>query len=1303
MFSIKIRTPDGKILTPKLSGMGGTLWLATCGSIQVLLNTEKTTLHVTVVTAYDIEGYELLHENKLITPLKKQILNKTFKVKLEPVVKPPFIPSKIFVAERKIPCSIIIPSYNMRDLLQKTLTALIPQISGQDEVIVIDDGSNDGTEEMLKQEFPRVKCFRQKREGPRLQRARNIGIKAAKNDCVILLDADCIPLPEFVKAHKHSFGPNVVVTGKIFREDKEKQVNDEHPDWGQQRFLKENELNQIRCGNLCFSRSSILKIDGFAEDYDGTWGIMDGLDFASKVTYLLGGKIQANSQARVIHKYHLALREKKDADRNRLIFQRNLKEYKKRGHKIKILYVIEWSLLGGAGIVLKRILDNIDRNLYETDVCVMGKIGDLHKAFGSKSKVYSLKDSKNKYEDLKKIIVEGNYSFVQMYTMMEFLNLAKEVKGPKFICQLNLPLREMRQNDPLWNKWFQSLQQTKPFFHAMVSDSSQQLAIEDMQFIRNGVDLSKFKREKKDPKLVVWIGRMLRVKGPTVIFDIAREMPDYKFVMVVGFEWKYPKGWSEYQNWLDNAVKNKPKNVEIKQCLSEDEVAELLGKASFYILSSISESSPITITEAMACGCVVLSTNVGDASNMIQHGIDGFIIPHIALVDWWYAREKEKIQYHLSEASKKLDAEIKNYVIDQIPKINVAEVSAKARESVQQLTIQNMVKRYEFLYGNRKRDENRIAFVWAYPDLEFRFWNNKIDSMQYTISKLSDEHSVILFVPRPEGEIRERAIINGCNIVFYPYANPKILLPLIRDFDPHILFLNSLHTLVNREIVAAFPNRYKTIYEYGANLNDPVLKKVDTFFVQQKFRVKEAIQNGIPSEKIIVNTHCVDITIFKPTHAEKIYNAVMVADFRSIKRQEILINAWKDMPGNLLLIARLNQPSPFGDYERHCRKLISDLGLKNRVIIHDFVPNKDLPKLLNQCKMGIFTSVREGGSRAMLEIMACGLPMIVLNDSKGCIEMIESGIDGLVTSAANLAATICSLLTNPTKLKNMGVAAATRIHREYPYPKMFEIFKAEIAKAKPKPEISIPEISIITTNLNRGQYLEDCIKSVMAQSKQFKINHIVMDGGSTDGSLDILKKYSAHIRYVHGSDKGQRDAINNAYDIINREFPNTEFVGWINSDDFYQPNWLTESYATLMSQPHNVAMTCSNYNEFNMIAKEKIWPWFETEWIEIEHLLKGNFVCQPSVLMRKHVLDKLKTKYGWLLNPEYDFTIDYELWARILKEGYKIKKINQTLTNLRHHPLQMGRNNPIGCRNDLLKVQKDLQLFFQKIETVIKI
>ncbi len=96
-----------------------------------------------------------------------------------------------------------------------------------------------------------------------------------------------------------------------------------------------------------------------------------------------------------------------------------------------------------------------------------------------------------------------------------------------------------------------------------------------------------------------------------------------------------------------------------------------------------------------------------------------------------------------------------------------------------------------------------------------------------------------------------------------------------------------------------------------------------------------------------------------------------------------------------------------------------------------------------------------------------------------------------------------------------------------------------------KPEL--PLVSIITPSLNSMPFLEENIKSVLNQNYT-NLEHVIIDGGSTDGSLDILESYS-HLIWISEIDRGQSHAINKGF-----RKAHGEIIGWLNSDDTYNPN-----------------------------------------------------------------------------------------------------------------------------------------------------
>lgn len=92
--------------------------------------------------------------------------------------------------------------------------------------------------------------------------------------------------------------------------------------------------------------------------------------------------------------------------------------------------------------------------------------------------------------------------------------------------------------------------------------------------------------------------------------------------------------------------------------------------------------------------------------------------------------------------------------------------------------------------------------------------------------------------------------------------------------------------------------------------------------------------------------------------------------------------------------------------------------------------------------------------------------------------------------------------------------------------------------------MSIPQFSIITPCLNRAEYIRDAVESVLAQ-KYFCFEHIIVDGGSTDGTLELLERYP-HLQVLVGHDKGMYDALNKGL-----ELAKGEIIGFLNSDDLY--------------------------------------------------------------------------------------------------------------------------------------------------------
>ncbi len=202
------------------------------------------------------------------------------------------------------------------------------------------------------------------------------------------------------------------------------------------------------------------------------------------------------------------------------------------------------------------------------------------------------------------------------------------------------------------------------------------------------------------------------------------------------------------------------------------------------------------------------------------------------------------------------------------------------------------------------------------------------------------------------------------------------------------------------------------------------------------------------------------------------------------------------------------------------------------------------------------------------------------------------------------------------------------------------------------------KVSVITPSYNQAHFIEETIKSVLSQKGDFQLEYIIMDGGSNDGTVEILKKYDKKIKWVSEKDDGQADAINKGW-----KMAAGDIVAYLNSDDSYEPGAI-QAAVDVFKKHSEIGWTYGKCKIVDEKGKEvrKFIKWYRHtigRKYNYNMLLTENFVAQPTVFLRKKIIDDL----GYL-DASQHLVMDYEYWLRIGKK-YKAMFIDRYISRFR--------------------------------------
>lgn len=219
---------------------------------------------------------------------------------------------------------------------------------------------------------------------------------------------------------------------------------------------------------------------------------------------------------------------------------------------------------------------------------------------------------------------------------------------------------------------------------------------------------------------------------------------------------------------------------------------------------------------------------------------------------------------------------------------------------------------------------------------------------------------------------------------------------------------------------------------------------------------------------------------------------------------------------------------------------------------------------------------------------------------------------------------------------------------------------------------NLPLVSIVSPSLNQAQFLEQAIQSVLGQGYQ-RLEYIIVDGGSTDGSAEIIRRYADRLAWwVSELDTGQAEAINKG---LRRA--RGEIVAWLNSDDVYLPGAVAEAVRAFQAYPEaglvfgNVLAIDEAGRTLNLLRYG--------DW-NLADLMAFRIIGQPAVFLRRSALEQAGS-----LDTSYHYLLDHELWLRMAQVS-GMRYLPKTLAAARYHLAAKNIAHPMEFAQEVQRI-----------------
>lgn len=350
------------------------------------------------------------------------------------------------------------------------------------------------------------------------------------------------------------------------------------------------------------------------------------------------------------------------------------------------------------------------------------------------------------------------------------------------------------------------------------------------------------------------------------------------------------------------------------------------------------------------------------------------------------------------------------------------------------------------------------------------------------------------------------------------------------------------------------------------------------------------------------------------------------------------------------------------------------LGLQDQVLRLGYLPRTDLPGIYQAATGMIFPSTYEGWGMPVGEALAGGTPVLCSDASS----ISEAGGDAALyfdpldeTRIAEAIERFMGDAALRADLARRGPEQARTVTWQHAARTTLAGLQTAARPTAVEWVDPLPLVTIVTPSYNQGRFIERTIQSVLSQNYPH-LEYLVLDGGSRDETVDILKKYSHRLRWVSRKDRGQSDAINQGL-----KAANGEILAYLNSDDTYTPGAIRRAVAHLVSHP-----TCDLVygNGWHIDDEDRYLEPYPTEPFDAERLASRCFICQPTAFWRRGLHDKI----GYF-DEEVHFVMDYEFWMRAAKVA-RIAMLDEYQANSR----MWEDNKTLGSRAKHLRQSLDV-------------